>query len=290
MYRSRSDPGPSSGSPDPIDERNEGAQAFREPKRGFLAELTHAMQAAAERQREASAAEVEAMTRAHLERVRARAAAEAEELRRMAQGDIESVRAWRRAESKRIEEEAERRILERGAELDSYLIRHAGMIDGEVEHIEAAVADYQTRLDEYFDELTSDPSPVDIARLAGEMPEPPSLAKVGGAARVQAVAALAAESHEVATFSPTEPGPDLVPVMAPASREMSGSTDDSTSGSIGSSGAVDPNGAEGIDEDHASPAIRLLRSISTLAAPHGHPAEASEPAEVEARTEARTEA
>ena len=230
------------------------APNLSEPARGFLIELTHAMQAAADKQREATNAEVGSMTAAHLERVRARAAAEAEELRRMAQSDVDGIHAWQEAEAERIRAEAERRILARGEELDSYLVRHAAIIDGEVEQIEGAVATYQMRLDEYFDTLTTESSPAEIARLADEIPEPPDLAKVGGAARAQAVAAIAAEDDDN-SFSPTAPGPELVPVMAPPS----GSAD------AGSNGPT--NGSNGANGEHTNPAIRLLRSLATLATP-----------------------
>ena len=249
MYRSSSDPVPATGAPTAAGTDPAAAPNLSEPARGFLIELTHAMQAAAEHQREATNAEVESMTAAHLERVRARAAAEAEELRRMAQTDIDGIHAWQRAEADRIRDEAERRIVARGEELDSYLVRHAAIIDGEVEQIEGAVASYQLRLDEYFDQLTTESSPAAIARLADEIPEPPDLAKVAGAARAQAVAAIAAEDDD-AGFSPTESGPGLVPVMAPKD---------------GSNGK-DANGPNG-STDHSNPAIRLLRSIATLATP-----------------------
>jgi hypothetical protein len=193
------------------------------PARRFLTELTHAMQAAAEHQREATAVELQAATAAHLERVRLRAAAEADELRRMAQEDVDGIHAWQRAEADRIREEAERRILARGQELDGYLVRHGEIIDGEVEQIEGAIRGYQLRLDAYFDQLTTQSSPAEIAKLADELPEPPDLVKVGGAARVQAVAALAAESE-------------------------------------------DTNGATS-SEASSNPALRLLRSLATLAAP-----------------------
>jgi hypothetical protein len=231
------------------------ATNLSEPARGFLNELVHAMQATAEHQREATNAEVESMTDAHLDRVRARAAAEAEELRRMAQADIDEIHAWQEAEAVRLREEAQRRILARGLELDSYLMRHAAMVDGEVDQIEGAVSAYQTRLDLYFDRLTTEASPSEIARLADEIPEPPDLSKVGGEARAKIVAAIVAEGDDSA-FSPAESGPELVPVMAPANG----------AGSANASN-VAAEGANGSNGEHANPAIRLLRSLATLASP-----------------------
>lgn len=233
MDRTGSDPAASTSMSTVV----EGATSTDAPdlSRSFLTELTHAMQAAAEHQREATDAEVEAMTNAHLERVRTRAMAEADELRRTAQADVDEVHAWQRAEADRIRAEAERRIVVRGQELDGFLVRHGAIIDGEVEHIEGAVQAYRQRLRDYFDQLTTESSPAAIARLADELPEPPDLAKVGVEARVQAVAALAAES-----------GSD-------------GET--AAHGNDGSNGS----GTNGSGE-HLNPAARLLRSLATLGA------------------------
>lgn len=199
------------------------------------------------------------MTDAHLERVRTRAAAEAEELRRMAQADIDEIHAWQEAEAVRLREEAARRILARGQELDSYLMRHAAMVDGEVDQIEGAVSAYQTRLDLYFDRLTTEASPSEIARLADEIPEPPDLSKVGGEARAKIVAAIVAEGDDSA-FSPTGAGPELVPVMAPAN-----GANGANGNSNGANGSTE--GTNGSNGEHSNPAIRLLRSLATLAAP-----------------------
>ncbi len=290
MYQSASDSMPSSASPEANDLHQGSRPDLSAPTRGFLVELTHAMQATAERQRETTAAEVDALTAAHLDHVKTRAAAEAEELRRMAQGDIDGIHSWHQAESARLQEEAERRILARGQELDSYLVRHAAIIDGEVDEIEAAVVEYRTRLDGYFDRLTTESSPAEIARLADEIPEPPDLAKVGGEARAKAVAAVAAEA-EGATAAGGER--ELVPVMAPAGEAAAeaappaapadaASANGSANGSNATNGTNGTNGtASDASAEHANPAVRFLRSIATLAAPAEHPAEAPKAAEPE---------
>jgi hypothetical protein len=276
MYRSTSDPEPGAASSAVANDAENGSN-LSAPARGFIADLTHAMQAAAEHQREATNTEVEAMTAAHLERVRVRAAAEAEELRRMAQDDIDEIHAWQEAEAIRLREEAARRIVARGEELDSYLVRHAAIIDSEVEQIEGAVANYQLKLDDYFGQITAEPNPSEIARLADELPDPPDLGKVGGEARAQALAAVQAADEEA--FSPTAPGPELVPVMAP------------TASSNGGNGANAANGTDSAAaEEHTNPAMRLLRSIATLAAnpadakPAGAVAVAEKPADAAAET------
>lgn len=263
MYQPGPDPVPAANTMT-TDEAAEGS-ALSATARGFIGELVHAMQAAAEHQREATNTEIEAMTRAHLERVRVRAAAEAEELRRMAQADIDEINAWQDAEAVRLREEAARRIVVRGQELDDYLVRHAAIIDTEVDQIEGAVANYQLELDGYFGKLTSESDPGEIARMADELPPPPDLAKVGGAARAQALAAVAAEGDSPSTElaaaaattdvvatgeSPNAPDRAPVPVMAPKN---------------GAGAAAD--GGTSAGPDKTNPAIRILRSIATLATP-----------------------
>ncbi len=192
MYQSGPDPVPAANTMT-TDEAAEGS-AMTATARGFIGELVHAMQAAAEHQREATNTEVEAMTRAHLERVRVRAAAEAEELRRMAQADIDEINAWQEAEAVRLREEAARRIVVRGQELDE-LPRPPRRDHRHARSTRSRVRSRTTRskLDGYFGKLTSESEPGEIARMADELPPPPDLAKVGGEARAQALAAVAAE-------------------------------------------------------------------------------------------------
>lgn len=174
----------------------------------------------------------------------------------MAQTDIDQINAWQEAEAVRLREEAARRIVARGEELDEYLVRHAAIIDSEVDQIEGAVANYQLELDGYFGKLTSESDPSEIARLADELPPPPDLAKVGGEARAHALAAVAAEGD--AAFSPTAPGPELVPVMAP--KNGSGAAADGGT-------SAGPTSSPSASPDKTNPAIRILRSIATLGAP-----------------------
>jgi hypothetical protein len=213
-----------------------------DPGRGFLGELALAMRGAAERERERITAEVDAATEAHIEKVRLRAATEAAELRRLAEEDIDGIHAWSKEETIRIREETDFKIGTRREELQSYLIRHAAIIDGEVGHVEGAVRDYRGELDQFFARLVAEEDPAAFAQLADEMPAPPDLSKVGGAARAEAVAALAEEfdasdaavadavaSAEVngmpggaSAFDPAQPGPELVPVMSTANGTANG--------------------------------------------------------------------
>jgi hypothetical protein len=278
-----------------------------EPTRGFLAELTHAMRGAAQRERERVTAEVDSATEAHVEKVRARAATEAAELRRLAEDDIDGIHGWAKEETIRIQMETERRIGTRREELQGYLIRHASIIDGEVGHVEGAVREYRSQLDRFFAQLEAEEDPAAFARLADEMPVPPDLGKVGGAARAEAVAALAEEQHEAdegvadavasvavangeaggsTAFDPMQPGPELVPVMSEANGSASAH---SVVASVVASG--DPPKGEAADQtdgeaapdgtaEHHNVAVRLLRTIaSSLTAPAEHAPETTASAE-----------
>ena len=272
-----------------------------DPTRGFLDELTLAMRGAAERERERISAEVDAATEAHIEKVRARAATEAAELRRLAEDDIDGIHAWSKEETIRIREETDQRIGTRREELQSYLIRHATIIDGEVGHVEDAVRAYRTEMDQFFERLVAENDPAAFARLADEMPAPPDLAKVGGAARAEAVAALAEErdasdaavadavaSAEVngmaggaSAFDPAQPGPELVPVMSEANGMANGTAvmaDVVASGEPVAAEAV-AEAAAGADaaETAAQPnaAVRIWRSLASSLSPSDHAAEAA---------------
>ncbi len=282
-----------------------------DPGRGFLGELTLAMRGAAQRERERITAEVDAATEAHIEKVRLRAATEAAELRRLAEDDIDGIHAWSKEETIRIREETDQKIGTRREELQGYLIRHATIIDGEVGHVEGAVRDYRAELDAFFERLVAEDDPAAFAQLADEMPAPPDLAKVGGAARAEAVAALAEErdasdsavadavaSAEVngmaggaSAFDPAQPGPELVPVMSVANGTANGTAAvmadvvasgepvaaEAEAGAEAAGGEVAQAGAEATTQPNA--AVRIWRSLaSSLSAPD-HAAETTPAAE-----------
>ena len=243
MYSAEHDPAGSNDVPDAATDGVSLAAVADAPisldapksNRGFLNELAQAMQAAAERERERMSTEVDGVAETHVDKVRTRGAAEAEELRKLADDDITGIHAWTKAETARIREEAERRIGVRRQELDSYLVRHTALIDGEVGQIGSAVEGYHHQIDAFFDRLSAESDPAEFARLADDLPEPPDLARVGAEARAAAVAELAREedapepidrdagggpgpagdgdAHQLGAFDPGARGPELVPVM-----------------------------------------------------------------------------
>ena len=110
----------------------------------FLAELTRAMQAAAERQREEIATVIDDDAAGQVEIARKRGAAEAGELRRAAERDVDGIQAWAAQETERIRREASQRTDKRRKELEAHLTKHESIIDSEVVGVGVAVKDYRS--------------------------------------------------------------------------------------------------------------------------------------------------
>lgn len=179
-----------------------GAQGRTELTPTFLTELAHAMQAAADRERERIASVVADDAAQHVEKVRGRAAVETEELRRLAEEDVQRIEEWSAAEIERVRAEAARRVEDRRSSLEDYLKQHDAIIDTEIEGVQAAVREYEGTLDRFFGDMANSDDPSDIARRAGTLPPPPNLDEVRAAARAAAVA-------KFADLAPPAPGIDL---------------------------------------------------------------------------------
>ena len=164
----------------------------------FLAELTRAMQAAAERQREEIATVIDDDAAGQVEIARKRGAAEAGELRRAAERDVDGIQAWAAEETERIRREATQRTDKRRKELEAHLTKHESIIDSEVVGVGVAVKDYRSTLDDFFDQLRGADNPSELARLAGSLPPPPDLESVRGLARADAVATFANAPEDAA--------------------------------------------------------------------------------------------
>ncbi len=139
----------------------------------FLADLTRAMQAAAESSRASTMEQFLAEAKTHIESVHARTADEATELRKIADDDIVTIRDWSKAELARIREETERRITQRKADLDVELEEHAARIEGRVERVQSRVAAFESEMDRFFERLMSEDDPAEFAAKAENLPEPP---------------------------------------------------------------------------------------------------------------------
>ena len=172
--------------------------AGRRPTK-FMADLSRAMQVAAETARNETMARFEAESKTAVEEIHATAANEAAELRRRADDDLASIREWSKTEIARIREETEGRISARKTNLDGEIEAHAATIEVRVERVTGAVAAYEAEMKEFFERMSAEDDPTRIATMAETMPEPPSLADVA-----------ANDSYTPAV--PHIAGPDIEPV------------------------------------------------------------------------------
>lgn len=155
----------------------------------FMADLSRAMQAAAETARGETMARFEVEAKSVVEAIHASATDEAADLRRRADDDVAAIREWSKAEIARIREETETRIATRKGGLDGEMEQHAATVEARVERVTAVVAAFETQMGAFFERLNAEEDPTRIATMAETMPDPPSLADV--AASVGAVAAHA---------------------------------------------------------------------------------------------------
>jgi hypothetical protein len=255
----------------------------------FLAELAHAMQQTADRERERIGAAISEDAALNIERARARAVTETQELRRLAEEDVERIQAWSKAEQEQIQREASRRTDERRARLNEYLQQHDAIIEVEIAGVNDAVTDYNSTLDRFFADLKSSSDPSDIARRAGTLPTPPDLEAVRATARSVAVGKYAAAEREedgdsggASAEAGPEPAPAAAPtggpvgvmdpaiVTVPSSTETPSPTEapavlQSVEGEGASASDATTSSASGSDQPSA--AVRLLRSIAPWTAP-----------------------
>ncbi len=139
----------------------------------FLADLTKAMQAAAEAERAETLRQYRQDAKAFVEGYRADAAERATTYRKEADDDVVGIRDWSKAEMARIREETERRIAQRKAELESELEDHADRVDRAVQRVEKRVDAYEAEMAAFFERLLAVDDPTAFAAMAANLPEPP---------------------------------------------------------------------------------------------------------------------
>ena len=167
------------GTPDlgaPVEAPLAGTPAGSAPRRPtkFLADLTRAMQAAAEQARAATLEQFRGEGTAVIEQIRSRSTTGATELRRHADDDVATVKEWSKAEITRIREETERRVGMRREQLEGQLERHAALVEHEVEKVRGRLAAFETQMGQFFDDLAGENDPAVFAARAANLPEPPS--------------------------------------------------------------------------------------------------------------------
>ena len=128
------------------------------PKRPtkFLADLTKAMQAAAEAARAQTLSQLQADAKTYVEEIHGRSANDATDLRKQADDDVAAIREWSKAEIARIREETEHKITDRKARLETEIEQHAGVIEHEIEAVQALVNGFEQEMAEFFERLLAE--------------------------------------------------------------------------------------------------------------------------------------
>jgi hypothetical protein len=166
-----------------------GPAPARRPTK-FMAELSHAMLAAAEHARNETMERFQAEAKVVIEEVRANATTEVAGLRSKADADIAAVRDWSKAEIARIREETEARVAARKTGLDAEIEAHAATVEARAERVIAVVAAFEAEMSAFFDRLNADDDPTRIATMAETMPDPPSLEAVAASITVGSAAVV----------------------------------------------------------------------------------------------------
>jgi len=140
----------------------------------FMADLTKAMQAAAEDARTRALTQLQSDAKIAVETIHGRSSTEAASLRRAADDDVAAVREWSKAEIARIREETEAKITERKGRLESEIEEHAGVIEREIDAVQKTVAAFEDEMAAFFERLLGEEDPTRFATMAENLPEAPS--------------------------------------------------------------------------------------------------------------------
>ncbi|HEY8636737.1 MAG TPA: hypothetical protein VIL81_05675 [Candidatus Limnocylindrales bacterium] len=144
----------------------------------FMADLSRAMQAAAESSRDDTMARVATDAKTAVEQIHAASTDEAAALRRNADDDVAAVREWSKAEIARIREEAEVRVAARKVELDAEMELHGRVVEARAEQVNSTVSEFESQMTTFFERLMAEQDPTRIATMAEAMPDPPDLLEV----------------------------------------------------------------------------------------------------------------
>ena len=140
----------------------------------FMADLTKAMQTAAEAARADVLEKFNADAKAHIENIHASTADEATQLRKRADEDVASIREWSKTEIAHIREETDERIAHRKDVLEREVEAHAAQIEARIEHVQSRVTGFEAEMAAFFERLLAEEDPTRFAAMAETLPEPPA--------------------------------------------------------------------------------------------------------------------
>jgi hypothetical protein len=139
----------------------------------FMADLTKAMQGAAETAKADTLARFTADAKGHIENIHASTAVEAGELRKQADDDVASIREWSKSEIARIREETDERITHRKSRLEREIEAHSAEIEGRIERVQRRVDAFEAEMAAFFERLLAEEDATRFAAMAQSLPEPP---------------------------------------------------------------------------------------------------------------------
>jgi hypothetical protein len=177
--------------------------AGRKPTK-FMADLTKAMQAAAEDARSRALTQLQSDAKTAVETIHGRSSTEAAGLRRAADDDVAAVREWSKAEIARIREETELKITERKGRLESEIDEHAGVIEREIDAVQKTVAAFEEEMAAFFERLLGEEDPSRFATMAENLPEAPSFEGIVAEPAPVETADAATEVEAAVTEAETE--------------------------------------------------------------------------------------
>jgi hypothetical protein len=209
----------------------------------FMADLSKAMQTAAEASRDETMTRFTADAKVAVEDIRAKSAEEAAALRRQADDDVAAVREWSKSEIARIREETDTRIAARKQSLDGEMDAFAQVIEARVQRVNAAVSEYEAEMAEFFERLLAEQDPTRIATMAQAMPDPPELAAIAASITEAAPAVEPASEPETAYAeaeigAPSETGETVDATAENASDEAPAGVDGATPVDVAADGAT----------------------------------------------------
>ena len=198
----------------------------RKPSK-FLADLTKAMQTAAEESRALALSQLQGEAKTHIEQIHARSSTESADLRRAADDDVAAVREWSKAEIARIREETETKISGRKARLETQVEHHAAVIEREIEAVQSTVAGFEADMATFFERLLAEEDPTQFATMAERLPEPPTFSSILLAYDPEPETTASSETDETTESESSEPSAE------PESVEATAWTDDAPSAEVG---------------------------------------------------------
>jgi hypothetical protein len=218
-----------------------GALGAKRPTK-FLADLTRAMQAAAEEARTQALTQLQADAKSFIEEIHARSASDVTDLRKEVDDDVSGIRDWSKAEIARIREETEVRITDRKAELEGQLERHAGVIEREIDRIQGQVTAFEGEMAYFFEQLLVEEDPTKFAVMAENLPEPPRFQ--ARAIDFRSLSAQASSSAPVA-----EPPARPEPAVRPSEDADTATTADDAAATVQVDDAAAPADADAAETD-----------------------------------------